>query len=162
MGTLVQLRTTNALTASFCRRQGRVCSTLTGNLANAKSHYQTSNRREAIRRMFICETCQKRRKRPKLTRNVSFPSPCGWYTITSITPSVGGASPASYHSCHPNIMDFDEMPPTRFGRGSGAVKGHTLWTSIYMMSSMLFTLTCIKTVLKVQMYVEESCRDPLK
>lgn len=54
----------------------------------------------------------------------------GGFTITSITPSVGCVSPPSHHSCHPNMMDFDEMPPTRLGSGSVAVPGHTLRTSI--------------------------------
>lgn len=61
-------------------------------------------------------SCQKWRELHKPSESVSFPSPCGWHTITSITPSVGGARPASYCSCQPRIMDFDEMSPARFKR----------------------------------------------
>lgn len=64
----------------------------------------------------MCGSCQKWRELPQPTESVSFPSPCGWHTITSITPSVGGARPASYRSCQPRIMDFDETSPARSKR----------------------------------------------
>lgn len=64
----------------------------------------------------MCGSCQKWRELPKPTQSASFPSPCGWHTITSITPSVGGARPASYRSCQPRIMDFDETSPARLKR----------------------------------------------
>lgn len=105
-----------------------------------RQNYQTN-------RTVIFQTCQRWRAVSKLTRNVSFPSPCGRFTVTSITPSTGCVSPASHHSCHPNIMDFDEMPPTGLGRGTGAVRGHTHTVHVhvnYLLLLLHFTLQTLK------------------
>lgn len=90
----------------------------------------------------MCDICQRWCAALNLTTNVSFPLVRGCFTITSITPSVGCVSLADHYICHPNMMDFDEIPPTRLG--TGAVKGHTTWTSIWIIFCLLLASKKLK------------------